>query len=158
MAREKYKSLLRQLPSKMYIDQLVDIFFKDINWQYYFIDKDILLEQLNEWNQLPFAALSAPDGGPHTLDPELRAFPAVLFQVLATALLLVPSEHDPVFGALKYAGGMTFEDLAKDYSESGAAILQLFGKQNLSITTVQAQFSRSLFLKYTANVTECVSA
>ena len=155
--REKYKSLVRQLPSKMYIDQLVDMFFADVNWQYFFIDKDIFFAQLDEWNQLPFTALSSPDGGPHTLNPELRAFPAVLFQILAVALLLVPTEEDPIFEALKYAGGMTFEDLAVDYSESGSSILNLFGKKHLSIATLQAQFLRAQFLKYTANVTECVS-
>lgn len=32
--RERYKSLIRQLPARPYIEKLVDIYFKDFNWQY----------------------------------------------------------------------------------------------------------------------------
>jgi hypothetical protein len=31
--RERYKSLIRQLPARTFIDRLVDIFFVDFNWQ-----------------------------------------------------------------------------------------------------------------------------
>lgn len=33
-ARERYKSLIRQLPARSYTEKLVDIYFKDFNWQY----------------------------------------------------------------------------------------------------------------------------
>lgn len=32
--RESYKSLIRQLPARPYIEKLADIYFKDFNWQY----------------------------------------------------------------------------------------------------------------------------
>lgn len=32
--RERYKSLIRQLPARSYTEKLVDIYFKDFNWQY----------------------------------------------------------------------------------------------------------------------------
>lgn len=152
--REKYKGLVRQLPAKTYMDRLVGMYFHDLHHQYNFIDKDVFFEQLEEWNTLPFAKLSAPE----TLRPAMRFFPALLFQILATSLLLLPpGTPDPVFDSLKYAGGMTFEDLATDYSDSGAAIVNLFGKSALDEVTVQAQFIRALFQKYTAHVIECVS-
>lgn len=153
--RDKYKSLVRQLPSKMYIDKLVRIFFAEINDMYNFIDEAPFFQQLAEWNRMPFSTLSAPSGGPGALTPDMRVFPAILFQMLACAVLVLPEEGDVVFDALKYAGEMTFEDLAKDYSESGVAVAALFGKANVCVTTVQAGFLRSLFLKYIANVTEC---
>ncbi|OAA54944.1 Fungal transcriptional regulatory protein [Cordyceps fumosorosea ARSEF 2679] len=150
--REKYKSLVRQLPAKTYIDRLVGMYFADLHQQYNFVDQAIFFEQLAEWDQLPFALLSSPEA----LRPAMRFFPALLFQILATALLLLPpGTPDPVFDALKYAGGMTFEDLATDYSDSGAAIVNLFGKSALDEVTVQAQFIRALFQKYTAHVIEC---
>ena len=152
--RQKYKGLVRQLPSKMHIEQLTEMYYRDIDQQYNFVDRDIFDAQLQRWNTLPLNALSAPA----ELDAEMRFLPALLFQMLACALLLLsPGKPDPVFDALKYAGGMTFEDLATDYSESGMAIMSLFGKSDLSETTVQAQFTRALFLKYTAHVSECVS-
>ncbi|KAF7541228.1 hypothetical protein G7Z17_g11993 [Cylindrodendrum hubeiense] len=150
--REKYKSLIRQLPAKVYIDKLVEIYMRGFNWQYYPIDPDIFHQQLDEWNSLPFAVLSA--AGPRGLLPNLRVFPAVLFQIIASALLLIPERPDPVFDALKYMGSMKFEDLAVEYSDAGAAIVDLLGKKHLALETVQAQFLRATFFKYTAKVTE----
>lgn len=153
--RERYKSLIRQLPARTYIDKLVDIYFHDFNWMYYALDRDIFDRQMAEWFSLPFNLLT--NGGPQSLSPDLRAFPAMLFQVCASALLILPSGPDPTFDPLKYAGNMTFEDLAMDYSESGVAILSLLGKRQMSITTVLAGFLRASFLKYVALVTESVS-
>lgn len=33
--RERYKSLVRQLPARPYIEKLVDVYFKEVNWQYH---------------------------------------------------------------------------------------------------------------------------
>ncbi|KAH7155022.1 hypothetical protein B0J13DRAFT_215231 [Dactylonectria estremocensis] len=150
--REKYKSLIRQLPARVYIDKLVELYMRGFNWQYYPIDPDIFYQQLDEWDNVPFAVLST--AGPRGLSPNLRVFPAVLFQVIASALLLLPERPDPVFDALKYMGSMKFEDLAVEYSDAGAAILDLLGKKQLALETVQAQFLRATFFKYTARVTE----
>lgn len=153
--REKYKGLIRQLPAKVFTDKLVDMFMREFNWQYYFVDPDIFYAQLQEWNNLPFSIFSTE--GPQGISQDLRVFPAVLFQMIATALLILPDEEEEEFAMLKYAANMTFEDLACDYSASGEDIVMLFGKKGLSVTTVQAEFLRASFLKFTANVTESVS-
>lgn len=152
--RERYRSLIRQLPARTFIDELVDIYFQDFNWTYYALDRDVFDRQLSEWHRLPYNLLTTE--GPQALPPDLRAFPAMLFQVLATSLLFLPEGPHPTFDALKYAGNMTFEDLAVDYSESGVAILTLLGKRQMSLTTVLAGFLRAAFLKYVALVTEAV--
>ncbi|KFA81881.1 hypothetical protein S40288_01677 [Stachybotrys chartarum IBT 40288] len=151
--REKYKALVRQLPAKVYLDKLIAIYFQKFNWRYAAVDEEIFYRQLQEWNKLPFSILSST--GPHALSPDIRSFPAVLFQIIAIALLSLPESPDPVFDALKYAGNMTFEDLARDYSESGSDIGSLFGKQQLTVTNVLAQFLRAFFLKNTNCVVEC---
>ncbi|KAK3386907.1 fungal-specific transcription factor domain-containing protein [Podospora didyma] len=160
--RERYKSLIRQLPARTFIDKLADIYFTGFNWQYFALDRDLFDKQLADWYKLPFSLLTT--GGPQALPADLRVFPGLLFQVLATALLLVPSGSgsdsssedaaDSTFDSLKYAGNMTLEDLALDYSESGVAILSLLGKRQMTITTVLAGFLRASFLKYVALVTE----
>ncbi|KHO01940.1 uncharacterized protein MAM_00941 [Metarhizium album ARSEF 1941] len=150
--RERYKSLVRHLPAKVFIDKLVAMCLREFNWQYYFVDPDVFYVQLLEWNSLPFSIFSTE--GPQGVSPSLRAFPAVLFQMLAAALLVLPDDEEEEFITLKYAANMTFEDLACDYSASGAEIVGLFGKKELSVTTVQAEFLRASFLKYTANVAE----
>ncbi|PTB67549.1 hypothetical protein BBK36DRAFT_1116503 [Trichoderma citrinoviride] len=150
--KEKYKGLIRLLPARMYIDQLADIFFKEFNWQYYLVEPQAFRELLEQWTNLPFKVLSAR--GPEALSPDLRVFPALLFEVIATAMLVLPKALHESFESLKYAGNMTFEDLAGDYSETGIAIINLFGPKALSTTSIQVGFLRAGFLKYTANVTE----
>lgn len=108
-----------------------------------------------EWYSLPFSVLNTE--GPQALPPDLRAFPALMFHMIATALLNLPPGPDPVYDSLKYAGSMTFEDLALDYSESGVAIISMLGKRQVSHTAVVAGFVRAAFLKYSGLVTEAWS-
>lgn len=156
--KEKFKSLIRQLPSRSYLDKLVDIFMRTFNDQYYVIDPDILQSQLERWHALPFKVLSAQ--GPQALSPEMRAFPAVLFQIIATSLLIVVEggELAATFEGLKFAASMSFEDLSADYSEAGVGIIALIEKKSLTVTAIQAEFLRASFLKFTADVTESVSS
>jgi hypothetical protein len=154
--RDKFKSLIRQLPSKVLLEKLTTTFLDHFNWQYYAIEPAIFRRQLEEWHDLPFQTLSKQ--GPMSLPAHLKTLPAVMFQMMAATLLSLPEEPNPTYDSLKYASNMTFQDLAIDYSESGAAIVNIFGKKHLSLTTIQATFLRAAFLKFTANVTEAVSS
>ncbi|KAH8677278.1 humps family-domain-containing protein [Xylariales sp. PMI_506] len=151
-SRERYKSLVRHLPARTFVDKLVDRYFLDFNWMYYGVDESIFRDLLNQWYNLPFHVLSS--AGPQGIDPSLRSYPALLFQILATALLSIPNENDESFTSLKYAGSMTFEDLAMEYSETGVALLTLLGKRHMTVSTVLAGWVRASFLKYTGQVTE----
>ncbi|KAH7367294.1 hypothetical protein B0T11DRAFT_325578 [Plectosphaerella cucumerina] len=150
--KERYKSLIRQLPAKSYIQRLVDVYFEEFNDTYFALDPDVFRAQLAEWNNLSFSVLSS--AGPQGLSPDLRAFPALLFQVLAMALLVLADEPHEFYDHLKYAGNMTFEDLAADYSDSGVGTLTLLGKRHITLTAVQSGFLRANYLKYTGKVTE----
>ncbi|KAI1341852.1 hypothetical protein F5Y15DRAFT_375468 [Xylariaceae sp. FL0016] len=150
--RERYKTLIRQLPAKTFIDKLAEIYFHDVNWQYFGVDEPLLRELMDQWYALPFHVLAS--AGPQALDPMLRAFPALLFQILACALLYLPEGSEETFESLKYTSNMTFDDLAFEYSESGIALMSLLGKRQMSIITVLAGWVRATFLKYTGVVTE----
>ncbi len=153
--RERYKSLIRQLPARTYIDKLVDIYFNDFNWQYFALDRDVFDKQLSEWYSLPFNLLAA--GGPQSPLPGSTRLPGPAVPCASHGASRAPSGSDPTFDSLKYAGNMSFEDLALDYSESGVSILSLLGKRQMSMSTVLAGFLRAAFLKYVALVTEAVS-
>ncbi|KAH9898676.1 Orotidine 5'-phosphate decarboxylase [Xylariomycetidae sp. FL2044] len=150
--RERYKNLIRQLPARTFVEHLVDIYFAEVNWQYFGVDEPTLRDLMAQWYRLPFNVLSA--SGPQGLDPMLRALPALLFQMMATSLLYLPATAEGTFESLKYTSNMSFDDLAFDYSESGVAVLSLLGKRQMSIVTVLAGFVRAAFLKYTGMVTE----
>lgn len=107
---------------------------------------------MEEWYSLPFHLLNTE--GPQAFTPDLRAFPAMVFQLIATSLISLGSGSDPTFDSLKYNSSMTFDDLASDYSESGVALLALLGKRNISHTAVLASWLRVGFLKYSGLITE----
>ncbi|KAI2617465.1 hypothetical protein GGR54DRAFT_208057 [Hypoxylon sp. NC1633] len=150
--RERYKALVRSLPARIYVEKLAEIYFRDINWQYFTIDEPFFRGLMDQWYNMPFNLLTT--SGPQALDPMLRAFPALLFQLLACSLLYLPEGTEETFESLKYTTNMTFEDLASDYSETGVSILTLLGKRQMSIITVLAGWVRAAFLKYTGMVTE----
>ncbi|KAI0555755.1 hypothetical protein F4679DRAFT_519771 [Xylaria curta] len=150
--RERYKSLIRQLPARTYVEKLIDVYFHDVNWQYFGIDEPLTRSLMNKWYSLPFNVLS--NSGPLALDPMLRALPALLFQMMACALLYLPPETEKTYECLKYTSNMTFDDLSVEYSEAGMAILNLLGKRQMSIITVLAGWCRASLLKFSGMVTE----
>jgi hypothetical protein len=148
---QKYKDLLRHLPSKAHINIILQTFFNDVNWQYYVIDEMEFRQQICAWEQIPYATLSR---GLYGLNAETWAFPALIFQVLAQALLYQPSRPDERLESLKYAAGMTCYNLAVEFSETGAAILSVLGKIHITMATVQAGLLRASFLKSSGSVIE----
>ncbi|OAA67270.1 Transcription factor [Niveomyces insectorum RCEF 264] len=86
---DRYRALLRELPPPAAVDALGARYFRDVAWHYATVDANYFYRQLASWRG--FSAAAGPFGSlpaPHQLPPDLRAFPALLFQVLATALLL----------------------------------------------------------------------
>ena len=142
--KEKYKSLIRQLPAKGFIEDLVTMYFQEVNLHYYPLDEGIFRELLQSWNGLSFQTLNK---GPLELSGDLQFFPGLLFQILALALQFQPPDYDPNLESLKYAAAMSLDDLAADYSDSGSQILCLLGKRNTTLVAVQAGFLRTQFMK-----------
>ncbi|KAI0202615.1 hypothetical protein F4808DRAFT_67950 [Astrocystis sublimbata] len=150
--RERYKSLIRQLPARTYVEQLMDVYLNGVNWQYCGIDEPLTRKLMHDWYSLSFNVLS--NSGPLALDPMLRALPALMFQMIACALLYLPPETEKDYECLKYTSDMTFDDLSAEYSEAGMAILNLLGKRQMSIITVLAGWCRASHLKFSGMVTE----
>lgn len=152
--RGRYKDLVRQLPTGPLVDHLVEVYFRDINWQYYPLEHADFLLRLAEWRRAPLAVFAS--AGPGALPPEMRAFPALLFQVLANALLAVPDDAGGPFAALKYTADMTLQDLGGDYCDSGEAVLALLGRGDVSVTRVQAGLLRAMFFKQCLRIVDAV--
>ena len=154
---QKYRGLVRQLPSRIHIDILLRTFFSDVNWQYDLIDEDSLRQQVDEWGTVSYADLQR---GPYHLSLETRVLPGLLFQVLAQALLYQPAENEilgsliDTLGSLIDTAGMSFHDLAIEYSDMGSMTLVLLGKKNITTATVQAGLLRASFLKSNGKVVD----
>lgn len=149
--RERYKALIRQLPARTYVEDLAIFYFQDINWQYFGVDEIIFRELMARWYNVPFTVFA--NVGPQGLEPMLREFPALVFQISACTLLYLRHDMVEKFEALKHAD-MSFDDLAMDYSESGAAILSLLGKRQMTMIAPLAGWVRAKFLKHCGMVTE----
>ncbi|KAF5013402.1 hypothetical protein FDECE_590 [Fusarium decemcellulare] len=147
----RYIAIIRELPSRRHIDILVQHFFRNVAWHYDMVDEAGFTNQLSQWSRLTHSQLKqAPD----SLPVDLRSFPALLFQVLAQALLFQPIQHDESLDDLKYAANMELSDRAADYSDAGHRLVILFGKSELTLTTVQALLMRACFEKTTGAVIE----
>ncbi|KAJ5820176.1 transcriptional regulator family: Fungal Specific TF [Penicillium riverlandense] len=149
-ADRRYKELVRRLPSQACIDILVQTFFSNINWQYDLLDEESFREHLDERAKISYSDIQV---GLERLALGTLVFPALLFQVLAHALLFHPP-HDEMINSLMTMAGMTFHDLGAEYSDTGAELLALLGKKNIKIAMVQAGLLRASFLKSSGKVVE----
>lgn len=126
-------------------------FFNNVAWHYDIVHEATFFSQLSQWSCLSHRQLKeAPDSLPVTL----RSFPALLFQVLAQSLLFQPTQYDERLDDLKYTADMKLSDRAAEYSEAGYRLASLFRKNELTLTTVQAEFMRACFEKTTGAVKE----
>ncbi|KAH8599504.1 hypothetical protein B0O99DRAFT_612241 [Bisporella sp. PMI_857] len=113
----------------VYIEKLVDTYFKEVNYHYYPLDEGLFKDLYSEWQTIPHTTMVK---GPQELRVDLQFFPALLFQVLALGL----------------------HDVASEYSESGLSILSLLGVRATTLIKVQAGFLRSAYLKNCGMVPE----
>ncbi|CAG7938394.1 unnamed protein product [Penicillium salamii] len=149
-ADRRYRELVRQLPPQPCVDILVQTFFSDINWQYDLLDEESFREDLDSWGKISYSDLQVGFG---RLAPGTAVFPALLFQVLAQALLF-HSPHDDMINSLITMADMTFQDLGAKYSDKGAELLAVLGKKEITIATVQGGVLRASFLKSSGKVVE----
>ncbi|RKL00315.1 hypothetical protein BFJ71_g5803 [Fusarium oxysporum] len=150
-APSEYMSIIRELPSPRHIDILVQDFFKNVAWHYDIVDEATFINQLAQWGRLTHNQFK---GGPDALPATLRSFPALLFQVLAQALLFQPAQYNESLNDLKYAVDMELSDRAAEYSDAGRRLASSFRKSEPTLTGVQAELMRACFEKTTGAVIE----
>ncbi|RBA17599.1 hypothetical protein FPRO05_11314 [Fusarium proliferatum] len=147
----EYMSVIRELPSSKHIDILVQDFFRNVAWHYDIIDEANFMNQLAQWRRLTHDQFKR---GPSALPTALRSFPALLFQILAQALLFQPAQHNETLNDLKYAVDMELSDRAAEYSDAGCRLTSCFRKSEPTLTGIQAELMRACFEKTTGAVIE----
>lgn len=147
---QKYKRLVRRLPSQTVVNSLVQTYLTLVNWQYDLLDGIMFQEQLKAWWNVSYVDLQE---NLTTMAAEVLVFPALLFQVLAQALLF-HSPRDKTITDLLIMPNMTYHDLAVEYSDTGADVLALLGKGGITTTTIQAGLLHASFLKSSGKVIE----
>lgn len=117
------------------------------------IDEITFRQQLENWRQIPY---SAHTNALSILPADVLAFPSLLFQLMAHALM-----HQPVIDgtcssleSLKSVSEMTFMDLACGFSDAGFSTLELVGQREVTVVAIQSGILRASLLRNIGNVIE----
>jgi len=145
----KYTSLLSRLPSRFYVKFLTDIFFAEINGQYSLVEQHIFLDQVEEFFDSSSKRIFNGQGG---LQKEQLSFPALLLQIAALALQLLPLDYNRALDDL--CVGRSFQELSSDYADCAAKILLLLGKERTTLLSIQMALLRASWLKNDGQVVE----
>lgn len=133
-------ALIAQLPSRMAISKLVAVFYSDVNWQYFILEKYYFDCLLACWYDANVESL--PHLGHEEISRELYYFPALLFQVLGLAIQFLPFDS-PVWEFLSKAD----VDLSQRYSDIGIELMTHLKRERVALTAVQTDFLRASWLK-----------
>jgi hypothetical protein len=122
--RADYYNYVRRLPSKIHCETLFNYFFSGINYTNTncSLDEPIFREQLEQWWTAYDTIL---EQGPEHLSDDLRCFPALMFQILATSLQFLPPSYNNQLDELKFSALQSFYGLGVEYSECGVALSSL---------------------------------
>ncbi|KAI8716204.1 Zn(2)-C6 fungal-type domain-containing protein [Fusarium sp. LHS14.1] len=141
--KNDYWDLLAQLPPLPVIEDLVEVFFSEANWHFQILDESYFIELYQTWVRANLSR-SPPPAQPASL--ELLFFPALLFQVLAIAMLFLPDDS-PSRHNLSLWDFPARTTLSDRYSRIGSHLADLFQQSTTMLVMVQHDLAKSLWLK-----------
>jgi hypothetical protein len=142
--QKQFWILAAQLPPNPVIQELTKVYFSDVNWHYWILERYYFDELLTPWLALSTDALKHTN--PKGLSRDLRYFPGLIFQVLAVALQFLPPDAETL--RLLHVRDMAACDrLAQKYSDIGMELMALLGRHGSPLTAVQQDLMRALWLK-----------
>lgn len=143
-----------ELPAKSVIDELVDVYFSEVNWYYQVLVRYYFDELYVAWQGVNDGRRSiVKNDNLESISKELLHVPALLYQVLAVALQFVPSSALAV-KELGVGELVDRDQLSYKYSIKGLDIMNIIGRQHITISAVQHDLLRASWLKNCGQGTE----
>lgn len=143
-ARQELCNICAKLPQRPIMRELINIYFAEANWYFATLEQPYFEKLYNSWCSLN--DYSIEHGRVADLSPDLLHFPALLFHVLAVSLQFI--SPDATCSRALGVDSFTARDcLASDYSTSGVEIARIMGTLDPTITAVQIDLMRALWLK-----------
>jgi hypothetical protein len=133
--RSQYYGYVRRLPPKQHHEILLQIFFHQVNSTVAVLDETIFREQAVRWWASGHDIILTK--GPEGLPVDLLAFPALLFEVFAVALIRITGSYEPQLDELKFAPSQTFNALAHEYIECAETMSRLLAIATPTVTGIQ---------------------
>jgi Fungal specific transcription factor domain len=147
LSEGKYWSIVADLPSPALLKELIEIFFTDLNWYYSLLERHYFDNLLNSWlvtsNFYHGALRRAPL---KSLTGDELHFPALLFQVIAIGLEFLPSDASTL-KLLSLHNDSSRHHLSGHYSSRGMDLMDILGRFHATLTSVQQDLLRCLWLK-----------
>lgn len=133
-------TLISHLPSKPVLQRLVKVFFEEVNWHYFILERFYFDDLFSRWQTTEMRPVEYLHN--QELSIELQYFPALLFQVVALSLQFLPPD------ALALPQ-LSSKELCSSYrySELGDELVTILGRHGVTLTAVLADFLRASWLK-----------
>jgi len=146
-----YNRIITTIPPRPYTMLLVKVFFAECNWIYWCVHPGSFCQLLEEWRESCTSTTPpAPSHGKSGSGERRRAlsqFPALLLQVLAVALQMLPHEHYSQMSQLNILGREDFRSLSAAYSNTACELSTLLAPYQATLPRVQQWFLRASWLK-----------
>ncbi|KAJ5356483.1 hypothetical protein N7517_011092 [Penicillium concentricum] len=142
--RQELCGIFARLPHRLVVRELIDIYFAEANWYFAVLEQYYFEKLYNSWcihNDCLTEHGQLPD-----LPPDLLHFSALLFHVLAVSLQFLSPDTN-CSRALRVDSFTARDRLSSNYSTSGVEIARIAGALDPTITTVQNDLMRALWLK-----------
>ncbi|OQE07215.1 hypothetical protein PENVUL_c014G08674 [Penicillium vulpinum] len=143
-ARQELCDICAKLPPRLVMRELIDIYFTEANWYFAVLEQYYFEKLYNSWCSLN--DYSTEHGQAPDLPPDLLHFPALLFHVFAVSLQFLSPETN-CSRALGVDSFTARDHLSSKYSTSGVDIARIMGALDPTITAVQNDLMRALWLK-----------
>ena len=143
------KRHLDVLPRGQILVALIDVFFREANWYFAVLDRCFFDSMYLRWTAFRHDA-STPSSSALL---EILHFAALLSQLMALALQFLPPGHtcESSLGIRKQEKR---DEMSERYSELGETLMNILGRLQPSITSVQADLMRCAWLKNDGRGTE----
>ncbi|KAH0367562.1 hypothetical protein KCU65_g4557, partial [Aureobasidium melanogenum] len=137
-----YQALVSQLPHISSIRNIVEYYFEQMNWLYEIVQQFYFNGLLTQWVEASEATASINLG---LLSRDLQYFPALVFQIMALALMYIPLSEAAKF--LHVTDGQSLDVQSNHYGDLGMKLMDLLGRRNPSVVGVQHDLVRFAWLK-----------
>lgn len=150
-AETKYLAFIKNLPTKTIVEELTEVYFVESNWSYPVLERPFFNELFTSWFALN--STTTRYTGPKGVSRDIQYFGALLFQVCAMALQLIPP-NAPCFKELSVANATECDRLSQKFSDIAMEIMNLLGRHDPTLSAVQTDFLRAVWLKNASRGTE----
>jgi hypothetical protein len=143
----RYRNLVALLPPMAISKALVDTYFVEVSWYSAQLDRYYFEAEYAAWQKAYDATCM------DNLPRNLQFFPALLFQVLAVAVQFLPS-NNLTAKLLRVEDSTARERLSHRYSTAGTEVMAVLKRHNPTLTSVQHDQLKALWLKCSSRGTE----